>query len=540
MSQMPRKPRTTRKPKSTGHYQSTGPDCTDVTVYQSGGQAVVREQRTLELKAGGNAVFLEGMPTQYSPNTLNVLEYEGVLNTGELALGPISYRAANLDKARILSGSVDQPVVVEKYLGNGHVERVTGTLKAVFGNEAAVERADTGTLFFAQVAQVELLGGIPAGLSATPSLMMTPKAKADGAYRIKILYETGGFGWSARHSAFYDEKAGKLTCFETSVAITNGSGANFKDAQLRLLAGSNYRRNRGGLEMAMMSAAPPSPKGGGMRAQAASFEAADSVQETVGDSKMYTLSDAVTICDGETQQVTLARGSEVKVKREYFLGYGWYQQVKEEDAQKQGVMIRLRLVNDKEHNLGKALPAGEVNIFQFDSSGAPQKIGTTAISHVAEGEKFKLEFGPSSEVKAVRRLVDSKDTEVPRPPKKDEGRVYPQRDANFVDEGPHMGPAVHNPRLRPPVQEEPVEPLRFTEEEREIIIYNYKAEPVEVIITENVPVNAEWTWKPEKHELVEEFAQDAPGTHTAKVAVPAKADGGKKVLRYRIKYQTNQ
>ena len=535
MSQMPRNPRQTRKPKSTGHYQSTGPDCTDVTVYQSGGQAVVREQRTLELKAGGNAVFLEGMPTQYTPNTLNVLEYEGVLNSGELALGPISYRAANLDKARILSGSVDQPVVVEKYLGNGHVERVSGTLKAVFGTEAAVERADTGTLFFAQVAQVELLSGIPSGLSATPSLMMSPKAKVDGTYKIKILYETGGFGWSARHSAFYDEKAGKLTCFETSVAISNGSGATFKNAQLRLLAGANYRRGRGGLEsapmMAMAAAAPP--KGG---ARAASFDAADSVQETVGESKMYTLADAVTICDGETQQVTLSRGCDVTLKREYFLGYGWYQQVKEEDAQKQGLMIRLRLKNDKEHNLGKALPAGEVNIFQFDSSGAPQKIGSTAISHVAEGEKFKLEFGPSSEIKAVRRMVSSTDSEQPRPPKQDEGRVFPLDEPRLVGgpAQPSFGAHVA------PKAEQPEGPLRFTEEEREIIIYNYKDEPVEVIITESVPYNAVWTWKPEKHELVEEFTQDAPGMHTAKVAVPAKADGGKKVLRYRIKYQTNQ
>src|SRR5437763_1689149 len=107
MSQMPRKTRPTKK--ATNQCRSGGAGCSDITVYQ-GGPAVVREQLMMDLKAGDNVVFLEGMPTGFQPNSLVVLEYEGVLNTGKLGLGPISYRAANLDKARILAASIGQPV----------------------------------------------------------------------------------------------------------------------------------------------------------------------------------------------------------------------------------------------------------------------------------------------------------------------------------------------------------------------------------------------------------------------------------------------
>ena len=85
MSQLPRnpKPRLPRMPRRPGYYQSPGAASTDVTVYQ-GGQAVVREQRTLDLKEGATEVFLEGMPTQFQPDSLTVLGYDG---PGKLTLG---------------------------------------------------------------------------------------------------------------------------------------------------------------------------------------------------------------------------------------------------------------------------------------------------------------------------------------------------------------------------------------------------------------------------------------------------------------------
>jgi hypothetical protein len=262
------------------------------------------------------------------------------------------------------------------------------------------------------------------------------------------------------------------------------------------------------------------------------------VQENVGEAKMYTLDEAVSIADGETKQVVLTRSGDVPVKREYFVTEGYYYQAREDQASKQSVSVRLKMVNDEKHNLGKALPAGEVIIYQYDSTGAPQKIGTSSLGHLAAGEKFKLEFGPSSDIKATRRITDIKDTEEPRPVEAGEGRVFPQGNEGFEAPPMSAGPRTtsHRPRnareVAASMPVEPVEPLRFREEERELVISNYKGEAVEVVVTETVPHNATWLKKPEKHEFVEESA----GSHSMRVSIGANE---KATVKYRIRYQTN-
>src|SRR5262249_55639413 len=151
--------------------------------------------------------------------------------------------------------------------------------------------------------------------------------------------------------------------------------------------GNESRSNRRGGMVAMAAAAPPM---GGARMHG--LESADASVETVGESQMYSLAEKVTLPTGEMQQVTLQRAKDVPVKQEYFLPLGHYQHVADTEAGKMPVSIRLRMCNSDDANLGKALPAGEVNIFQPDSRGVFQKTGTAAIRHVAAGEKFKVEF----------------------------------------------------------------------------------------------------------------------------------------------------
>ena len=521
-----------------GVFQSEGADDVGLTIYQSGGAAVVREQRRMRLSRGANQVYLEGLPTQYQLNSLVVLDYSG---EGELTLGPVSYRAANLDKARVLQGSVGKPVTVTLAGNNGRVSNVGGTLRAVLGNELAVERSDNHRLILVPATQVELKE-LPAGLSPTPSLMMAPTASAEGDYNVGLLYEAGGLAWAARYFAFYDEKTNKLTRLEASVALTNRSGARFHHARVQLLAAANYAQYAAdayGLEAA----------GGGMRAMAAPMmkravsSRAASV-ESVGDVKMYPLGQRVTIADGETQQVTLFLANDVPVKREYFLGAGSYDTAPGEDPQKLPVYVRLRLENKTDSNLGAALPDGEVSILQPDSTGTPQKTFTTRLDAVAQGESFKLEFGPSADVKAERVLVEATDYT--------EGADAPE-DGDTADGGapnfpikPLGGPGMPGDRARDIAREvvltggrknhrnetaEESEPASFREEERQLTVHNYKAEAVEVLVSESIPQDAEFISQPEGHQL----AADNSGS-TVKVPV---APNSSTTLRYRLRFRTN-
>lgn len=518
--------------RPVGYCQSENPENVEVTIYQAGGLAVVREQRRVALIAGPNQVYLEGLPTAYQLNSLTVLDYEG---EGELTLGPVSYRAANLDKQRILQASVGRSVVVKETLNNGRVTNVGGTLRAVLGNELAVERKDNHRLMIVPAAQVEL-EEMPYGLSATPSLMMLPTATKDGDYKLGLMYEAGGLGWTSRYSAFYDEKAGKLTRFEATVAITNRSGARFLNALLKLLAGANYA-SVDGMQHEAVAFAAAAPMGGAMRKQALRGRSAN--VESVGDVKVYPLPERVTIEDGETQQVTLFLATDVPVRREYFLSAGGYNNQPGEDADKLPVYLRLRLTNDAASNLGAALPAGEVSILQPDASGAPQKTFTASLQPVAQDEQFKLEFGPSSDIKAERVLIEALDSEAAAEEETEEGGdeghfpIRPLGGPGMPGDAARdaMREAVGNPRRKADEDTTEQEPATFREEERELTVHNYKAEAVEVVVAEYVPENAEWLKQPENCG----FTAEQNGA-TLRVKVEPK---GKTTLRYRVRWQTN-
>lgn len=536
-----------------GYCTSEGPDSVELTVYQQGGLAVVREQRRVALMSGPNQLYLEGMPTAYELNSLTALDYKG---PGVLSLGPVSYRAANLDKQRILQESVGNRVVVKEVANNGRVSSVSGTLKAVIGHELAVERHDNRRLMLVPSTQVEL-DSLPPGLSSTPSLMMLPTASVEGNYQVGLLYEAGGLQWSARYAAFYDEKTNKLSRFQASVSVTNGSGARFQHARVQLLAGANYSRRPQNYGLESMAMAAPA---GGMRKQAFRAASAPAV-ESIGEVKAYELPERVTISDGETQQVTLFLANDVPVKREYFLSAGGYYSTGNGEPEKLPIYVRLRLENTLANHLGKALPAGDVSILQPDASGSQQKTFSSAMDAVAEGEAFKLEFGPSSDIKAERVLLSSRDfAEAPLKPAptfpikpqgnfvSDAPHLLPgMEEAHCVSEGPHRLPGSQPDFIREPfpvvednVEGEEVENVEYRLEERKLTVYNYKAEAVEVLVNEQFPDNAVVVTQPDGYPQLKthagyRFAQEGnEGKVTVKVAAK-----GKTVLRYSLKYRTN-
>lgn len=520
-------------PRLVGLFESAGPASVELSVYQQGGQGVIREVREVNLASGDNQLFLNGLPNSYVPNSLTILDYEG---EGPLQLGPISYRGANLDKQRILIRSIDTRVTVKEMLSNGKVGNIAGKLRAVLGNELAIERADNKRVIIVPASLVELDEGLPAGLSATPSLTMNPNASVEGAYSLRLLYEAGGLAWNARYSAFYDEARGLLTRFEASVALSNGSGALFSSAVVKLLAGANY--GRGGhsqLEGVSFQAAGAS-MGGGRSAKRFAAPQMDASVESVGEVKAYALPGRVTIADGETQQVTLFLTADVPVKREFFLpkGEGYWNYTQGADGEKLPVYIRLCGVNDKGSKLGSALPAGEVNIFQPDASGSQQKTGNSSLGHVAPGESFKLEYGPSSDIKAERKLVEVAETE-------EEAQPEPVLEPHLPI-GKLGGPGMPGDRTREVIREaveaeevdaEETEPKKFREEERLVTVHNYKDVPVEVLVNEDVPETAEWLVQPQGAQLLPESAS---GSATLHVEVPA---NGKSVVRYRLRWQMN-
>lgn len=511
-----------------------------LTVYQ-GGQAVIRESRELALTKGKNSVQLDGLPTAFVENSLVVLGAQG---PGEFNIGSSSYEPANMNGASILQKAINTKVTLIEATQQGPV-RTSGILRFVLGNQVVIDQ--DGTMVVVPLTpKFELGEGMPEGLANTPSLVFEPSVSEAGKYQVRFLYEADGINWASRYNAFFDQKAGKLTRFECVVDITNQSGLQIEDGEFKLFTGGNYgtgRRNfaKGGRAMAMAASAP---RGGGAMMESAMM-ADDAGVESVGEQKLYVLPDTLSIGAAATKTCNLFLAQDIPVQVELYLPvnyYGYNNAVQtEEDADKLPVMVRLRIKNDDANNLGKDMPAGEVAFFVYDSTGAEQKVDSATVEARAKGEPFKLELRKASaDVKATRRLtflhIDQPDPE-PEQVVTPEGGLPADTDADVeVSAAPMtmgMRPAVVaavEPEAAGKKKEKVIKPL-FREEEREVTIYNYKGEAVDVLVSETFPEKSDFIKRPD-------FVESATigNTGTLRLTVPA---NGKATASYRIKYRIN-
>lgn len=505
-----------------------------LTVYE-GGQAVIRESRELALVRGKNSVQLDGLPTAFVENSLVVLGAQG---PGELNIGSSSYEPANMSGATILQKSVGTKVTLIEQTQQGPV-RTTGTLRFVLGNNVVLEQ-EGSMVVVPLTPKFELEGGVPEGLANTPSLVFEPSVTEPGKYQVRFLYEADGINWAGRYNAFFDQKTNTLTRFECVVDITNQSGLQIEDGVFKLLTGNNFGTGRrtapkgGGRAYAMSASADA---GGGMGLE--SVTATDASVESVGEQKLFVLPEALSIGATATKNCTLFMAQGVPVQVELYLPANYYaynqSTVTEEDGQKLPVMVRLRVKNDADSNMGKDMPAGKVAFFVYDSSGGEQKVDSATIEARAKGEPFKMELRkPSAEVKAARRLTfvhqDQPDPEQPEPEVTPEGGPLEQDTDVEVGQPMSMSmrPAVVAPAPEGGKTKKVVKPL-FREEEREITVFNYKGEDVEVLVSEAFPEKAEFIKRPE-------FVNANNTAGTLRISVPA---NGKASVSYRIKYRIN-
>lgn len=480
----------------------------NLSVYQQG-NAVIREARELQLSAGKNSVQLEGLPTAYVENSLVIL---GATGPGPLNIGSSSYEPASMYAQTILQKAVGTKVTFIEQSPQGTV-RNTGILKFLYNNTAVLEQ-DGAVIVVPVTQKFELVDGIPDGLSSTPALVFEPSVDEPGKYNVRFLYEASNLNWSPRYNAFFDQGAGVLRRFECVVDITNQTGLEIEGGVFNLFTGANFgpqSRNsspKGGARPAAARAFSMSDTGGGAALESAMYSDDASV-ESLGEQKLYALPVELSIGAQATRSTNLFLAEDVPADVElYVAAVGYYQNVssRPEDLVKQGVSVRLRVKNEKDGPLGKDMPAGEVSFFVYDSGGNEQKVDSAVVSARAKGEAFKLDLRkPSTDVKFSRRLTFLK-----------QDQAKPRNNA---------APAAMS--MQPEQQE--VEPL-FREEEREIVIYNFKDTAVEVLFDEQVPENAEYiSHKPD-------FATAHNTGGTMKLSVPAK---DKTTVTYRIKYRIN-
>ena len=429
-----------------------------VTIY-NGNLGLVKDTREARLPAGTSEVQFADVAAQIDPTSVHL---KSLTDPAGLRILEQNYEYDLLSAQKLLEKYVGKKVRL--YQGNGSYLEATllSTDGPVFDINGEIHMGHHGQIVFPS---------LPENLVSKPTLLWLLRNAATAPQRVEASYLTGGITWKADYVVILnaaDDRA-DLTGW---VTIDNKSGATYKDAALKLVAGdlNRAREDRS-----------PRRHGDGAKSVAAAPASRDFVSEGFFEYHLYTLDGRTTIKDKQTKQLTLMTAAGVPVRKElaFFGARDYYRSQYGTPMSNQKVSVFVELTNAKANNLGVPLPKGKIRVYKADKSGSQQLVGEDWIDHTPKDERVRIKMGEAFDVVGERTQRDWK---------KIGGSTY--------------------------------------EVEWEISLRNHKKEDVVVSVIEPIPGDWEVLRETQTHEKLE--------AHTLRYQVPVPAEGAAKVT-YRVR-----
>ncbi|HEX2500073.1 MAG TPA: DUF4139 domain-containing protein [Methylomirabilota bacterium] len=429
-----------------------------VTIY-NGNLGLVKDTREVRLPAGMSEVQFADVAAQIDPTSVHL---KSLSDPAGLRILEQNYEYDLLSAQKLLEKYVGKKV----RLYQGSASYVEATLLSTDGPVYDIN----GEIHMGHHGQV-VFPSLPENLVSKPTLMWLLRNGSTAPQRVEASYLTGGISWKADYVVILnaaDDRA-DLTGW---VTVDNKSGATYRDAALKLVAGDVNRarddRTRQAMELAAKSAA-------------AAPASRDFVSEGFFEYHLYTLDGRTTIKDKQTKQLTLMTAAGVPVRKElaFFGARDYYRTQYGTPMSNQKVSVFVELSNTKANNLGVPLPKGKIRVYKADRSGSQQLVGEDWIDHTPKDERVRIKMGEAFDVVGER---------IQRDWRKIGGSTY--------------------------------------EVEWEINLRNHKKENVVVSVIEPVPGDWEVLRESQPHEKVE--------AHTLRYQVPVPQEGAARVT-YRVR-----
>ncbi|HXF79670.1 MAG TPA: hypothetical protein VN598_12450 [Usitatibacter sp.] len=390
-------------------YSSAAPGTLDARTFASGGEgavvpgyALVREDRTFNLKPGRNVLRIDDVPAFIDPTTVSFASLSDPARTRVIEQ---SYEFDLTSTAKLLSRYLGRDITVEQVRGQA-VELVSGTLVGTQG--ALILKQPDGSVRVVPNNAGVRLPGLPGGLISKPTLVWDVEAAATGPQKARFTYQTGGMTWWTDYNLTYSEPTPGACSVDVAawVTLVNQSGASFDDARLKLVAGDVQRVQRPQYAQDRMyapAALEAKPAKG--------FE-----EKAFFEYHLYTLGRTTSLAQNSTKQIELfpsaARVGCEKALVYYGQGsrpyYGGL--VTDRDPGMQAnrkVDVYLRVKNSAANHLGIPLPAGRIRVSQLDPADKSLEfVGEDAIGHTAREETVQVKLGSAFDVVGERRQVD--------------------------------------------------------------------------------------------------------------------------------------
>jgi hypothetical protein len=239
-----------------------------------------------------------------------------------------------------------------------------------------------------------------------------------GEVEVEIRYFTSGISWAADYTAEADTRE-KLMTLAGRVRVTNGSGEDYENAQVRLIVGV-IKLVENIADLASAGQGIEERFGGGkskdtdlsLRRKVTTTslsKAVDKVEqldrkreivkEGLSEYFMYTVEGRDTIPNGWSKMLPSFEAGEVPIAS--FYKY-------EKERWNDGAMRYYRFKNDAASKLGKEpLPDGEVKALRIlDTDNRSAFVGRTSVKYIPVNEQVDLELGLDPEILVKPVLVD--------------------------------------------------------------------------------------------------------------------------------------
>lgn len=360
---------------------TAGADDVSVTIYNSN-LGVIHETRDLSFEKGTGRVSFIDVPSLIDPTSVG---FELTDRNKSAVILEQNYAYDLVSPEKIYSKYIDRNI--DLFDKGGKI--FSGELLS-FSGGAFVLKENTGKIQIVRLEQIVNANfpELPEGLITRPTLFWLYNSDFSGTAGCKVSYQTGGMNWSAEYVGILseDEKGLDLTGWSS---ISNTSGATYRDATLKLVAGDIHRappprkKGRYDFEAAEMLA---------LKAGAAGFE-----EKEFFEYHLYTLPRKATIANNEIKQISLFEPAATTVEKKYY-----YQP----DRNDQKVMVVVKFNNSSAEGLGIPLPAGRARVFKADSDGSMILLGEDRIDHTPKDEEVKLNIGYAFDISAEQKVVN--------------------------------------------------------------------------------------------------------------------------------------
>lgn len=373
--------------KSTADTQTS----VEVTVYNSN-LGLVKDTRNLSLPEGDGELRFMDVASSILPVTVRA---RSLNQPAELSILEQNYEYDLMSEEKLLDKYVGKSVKIID--ANPYQDR-KDVLEAVLLSNNGGQIYKIGSEIYLGHPGLKVLPSVPENLIASPTLTWLFRNKAKKPHLLEVSYLTQNISWKADYVLILakDDLSADLSGW---VSIDNRSGAGYKNAALKLVAGEVNR---------VQDAAPEGARF--MKAMAMDVGSSQFEEKSFFEYHIYDLQRKTTLKDNQTKQISLLEAAGIKVGKEFLVQgeQGYFTSQYGDQNLKQPVTVSIYFKDSKENRLGMPLPAGVMRLYKQDSASSLQFIGEDRIDHTPKDEEVRLKIGEAFDLVVERKQTDFK------------------------------------------------------------------------------------------------------------------------------------